>query len=224
MTRDRRWLVAIASIVALVLEAPTAAWSQSLAAVAPGDVVRLQAPARIVIPGLVTLEDGRVETRRDHPIARENEGDFVVLRDGDRTVHLPRPGRRATGRLVGITDEELILRGAGERTIRVPREAVERLEVRRGGGTRKVGALVGAAVAMAAGYALGYAAEKDCGGWCFPEVAGVGAGLLLALPGAVAGAALGSAAEKWVPVAPEGAKVAIVLRPSGASASVSIRF
>jgi hypothetical protein len=130
----------------VVLVTPTSALSQAAATVAPGDTVRVQAPARIVMPDVITMEAGRVETRVPH----EKKDDLVVLRYGGRTLHLPRPGHRVTGRLVGVTDEAITLRDGGEQTITVPRQAVERLEVWHGGEHRGSGA-VGATTAFALG-------------------------------------------------------------------------
>jgi hypothetical protein len=217
MLRSRTWL---AAAVMLKLAAPTLLWSETSPTVLPGDAVRVRAPARIVIPGVITLEGGYVSTRFPW---EEKEG-LVVLRDGDRTLYLPRPGRRLAGRLVNVTDEFVTLEGVADRIVTVPRQAVGRMEVRRGGSHRRTGALLGAVTAFVMGYKLGYRAEKDCGGWCFPGPAGVGAGLLLAIPGAAAGASLGGATERWEPVSTETLRVGIALRQGGGTVGVSVRF
>ena len=219
MARRCSWFRVAGSLAVLCWAAPASLWSQSAPAVAAGDTVRILAPPRIVIPDLVTLEGGRVESR----VPREEKDGLVVVRDGDRTLHVPRPGQRVTGRLVGVTGDAVILRGGGDRTISIPREAVERLEVKRGG-KPKTGALVGAAAGFAIGFAIGYAAEKDCSGteWCMPGAAGAGLGLLLAIPGAGVGALV--AGGRWEPVAVENVRVAVAPRRGGAAAGVTIRF
>jgi hypothetical protein len=218
MARWKPWLLAAGSLAVLAWVTPTSAWSQAAATVAPGDTVRVKTPARIVIPDLITMERGRVETRVPH----EQEGDLVVLRDGDKILHVPRPGSQVTGRLVSVSDEAITLRDRGDRTVSIPRPVVERLEVRHGGEHRRVGVLLGAAAAFALGYAIGYSGEQHCSGWCMPEVAGVGLGLLLAIPGAAAGAAV--AGGQWEPVSTDNLRVGIATRQGGAAATVSVRF
>jgi hypothetical protein len=216
MVRVCLWSLAFAAAAVSLWTTPTPAWCQSATA-APGDRVRLQAPDRVIIPDLVTLEGGRVVTH----LPFEGKDDLVVVRDGDRTLHVPRPGRRLTGRLVAITDETVTLREGKDRTISVPRQAVERLEVKRSGHPW-VGGLVGVAAGFAIGYALGYNSEKDCSGMCMPEAAGLGAGVLLALPAGAVGALLTSGG--WQPVPMENVRVAIALRRGGATAGITMRF
>jgi hypothetical protein len=179
-------------------------------------VVRIQAPVRIVIPEVATLGKDRVESRVPH----EEDGALVVLRDGDKTFHVPKPGHRVSGRLVGLSDEAITVRDRGDRTIHVPRAAVERLELRHGGEHKGAGMLLGAIAGFGARYAIGYAAEKNCSGWCMPEVAGAGLGLLMVLPGMALG---GSAAEgRWEPVSTEKLRVGIAPGRGGVGAAVSI--
>jgi hypothetical protein len=217
MARWKSWLLAAGSLAFLVWVAPTRAWPQGTATVAPGDTVRVRAPARVVVPDLVTMERGRVDARVPH----EEEGDLVVLRDGDKVFHVPRPGHRVTGRLVGVSDEAITLRDRGDRTVSIPRAAVERLEIRHGGEHQRFGALLGAAAGFALGYAIGYGAEKD-NSWSMPEAAGVGLGLLLTIPGAAAGSL--AAGGRWEPVSTDNLGVGIATRPGGAAATVSVRF
>ncbi len=217
MARGRSRLPAFVLVTMPLWAAPATSWSQS-AAVAPGETVRLQAPDRIVIPGVLTLEGGLLEAHNPY----DDENGVVVVRDGDRTLHVPRPGERLTGQLVGVTDDFVTLREGKDRTILVPRQAVQRLEVRRGGHPAR-GALVGATAAFALGFAIGYVAEQDCTGWvCSPELAGAGLGLLLTIPGAGAGAAV--AGGRWEPVSMENLRVGVALRRDGATAGVTFGF
>jgi hypothetical protein len=104
----------------------------------------------------------------------------------------------------------------------IPRQAVQRLEVRRGGEHHRAGVFAGAATAFALGYLVGYHAEKDCSGWCMPELAGAGLGILLVIPGAAAGAAL--TGGRWEPASMESVRVGFALTPRGGTAAVTIRF
>ncbi len=217
MVGRRSWFLAYAWLVSIVCIGPAPVWSQP-ATVAPGDTVRLRPPARIEIPGVLSLDSDRLQTRKSY---KEKDG-VVIVQDGDRTLHVPRPGRTLAGRLVAVTDEMVTVRQGGGRTIDVPRLAVERLEVQRDG-HGAAGGVIGAVAGFALGYALGYAMTKDCSsGWCFPEVAGAGAGLLLAIPAGAAGAAL--AGGKWEPVSTENLRVGVALRKDGATAGLTFRF
>ncbi len=218
MARRRSWFPAAASLTLLVWAAPTCLCSETAPAVAPGDMVRVRPPARIVIPEVITMERGSIAARVPY---EEKEG-LVVVQDGPRTIHLPRPGRRVTGRLVSVTDETITLREGGNRTICIPRQAVERLEVRQGGENRWLGVMAGAAAGFALGYALGYSSEKDCSGWCMPEIAGAGLGVLCAIPGAIVGQA--AAGGHWEPVSTNHLRVRVAQRQGGGTATVSIRF
>ncbi len=215
MARRASSFPAFAWLAFVVWIAPAPVRSES-ATVSPGEMVRLRPPARIEIPDILRIDSGRLQTGKPF----EDRDGVVIVQDGDRTLHVPRPGKTLSGRLVAVTDElDTLLQG--ERTILVPRQAVERLEVRRRGHAT-IGALVGAAAGFAIGYAIGHESDERSPGSGMRMDAGPGVGLLLAIPGGVAGAVL--AGEKWRPASIENVGVGVAVRRDGAAAGVSFRF
>lgn len=183
----------------------------------PGEMVRLIAPPRIEVPGLITLEEGKV----DKHVPYEKMGEVIVLHDGKKIIHLPQPGHRLRGTFVSMSEDSVTLR-QGDQIITVPRLAIAGLEVRHETSRARRGALLGGILGFAAAFALDQGTD--------PTWTKVVWGLAGAAPGGVIGGWIDARGDRWQPIAlPAIASTTKVgaaysLRPGKASAAIGVRF
>ena len=154
------------------------------ASLAPGARVKITALEHVHVPGLIEVRGDTVLSTRHF----ERSDDLWVAADETVTLAVPRAKVTIVGDYQGANTDGIFLRPKGrEDIVQVPRAAIARMEVRTHKAHTRTGAALGFLVGAAAGYAV-VARGSDFGSLF---------GVLLPLPGALFGAALGSSTEKW---------------------------
>jgi len=154
------------------------------ASLAPGARVKITAPEHVDVPGLIEVRGGTVLSTRHF----ERADDLWVAAGEAGTLAVPRAKVTIVGDYQGANADGIFLRPKGrDDIVQVPRAAIAQMEVRTHKAHTRTGAALGFLVGAAAGYGV------VAGGNDFGSLLGV----LLPLPGAFFGAALGSSTEKW---------------------------
>ncbi len=212
-----RVVLVIGPLVALSFTSPALAEDPGLS---PGARVRITPSSRVEIPGVLTVEGkGGDQPTVTAQVAFERRGNLVVARSEDRTLAVPVPGKVLYGDYVGLTAGSILVRPKGaEDPVAIPHQAVARLEVRRRSGHAAMGAGIGAVLGFGIGYAVGSCDEWGC-------VAPLW-GAVLAIPGAIAGAAVGGTGESWDVVSTDTLRIAIGAGRGapGPALTVAVRF
>ena len=146
-----------------------------------------------------------------------------ILSPGARVrITAPSAGKPSKGRLVSFDDQALIVVfDGGAAPSRIPREAVERIQVAKR--SRALGVLRGAGIGAAAGFAGGALGARIFSDE--PEGAGVAAFIYGSL-GTVVGAAVGAAlpVQRWQDTDAHKLRLGLAPRPDGLGASLSVSF
>jgi hypothetical protein len=177
--------------------------------------VRITAPAKVDVPDLVTIDGSRTERHGGAQLRDEKRGLLTLEVDG-KTLSVPRPDTRLTGRLVAADDATITLSlGDDSPPAAIPWAAVARVQVRRRKGHPGLGALLGGV----GGYLIGYGIYYSSGGdWASNDVLWT----LLFIPGAAAGALVWR--DSWAPVSTDHLRVAVTPRAGGVGASVTLGY
>jgi hypothetical protein len=215
------------AVLAMLLVSRTAVAADAGLPILPaGTVVRILAPKTIDIPGILSATEGR--TAWSAPEIPGDHSRLAAKIDAwPEVMAVPQPGGLLHGTIVSVDAAGLVVTlDARKETVRIPKEAVARLDVRRGSGSRGTHALIGAAVGLGlTGALVGFAGANcqayDCGRGV--AVGGVFYGAVLGLSGALVGAIL-PPGDRWEEV-PRG-KVFLSLGPAGHGLGLraSLRF
>lgn len=222
--RERRWAMVgkragrVTGLAVLLgaLVLPRAGFSEGLSELSAGQKIRITPLDRIEIPDVISVQDGKVASKG--PLHREDGGRLLAVEIGQKTLRVPTPGTTVVGKLVAVDEETItLLRDKAPREISVPKAAVARLEVGRGGQHRQL-AIAGGAVA---GLAIGAPVGWHEGGWGAPAVAA-----LFGAVGAAVGWQIGKACAgpHWEAVSPREWHLAIAPRRGGAVAMAMLSF
>jgi len=203
---------AVALLGALVAAGAASAQEPTLA---PGQTVRITAPAKIEVPDVITIDESRTERYGGARVTGEKRG-LLTLEVAGRTLSVPTPDARLTGRLVAADDATITLSlGDDSPPAVIPWAAVARVQVRRRKGHPGLGALLGGV----GGYLIGYGIYYSSGGdWASNDVLWT----LLFIPGAAAGALVWR--DSWAPVSTDHLRLAVTPRAGGVSAGVTLAF
>lgn len=189
-----------AVLVLLLLSHTTSiAADQPPSTLSPGSLVRIRAPKTIHIPGVFTATDGQTEWH-----AKRSPGDASLLIAGNddwpEPIASPRPGETMQGWVVSTDASGIVLQlGTGRTsTVRVPSEAIEKLDVSQGRTSRGKKALILGGVGLVAGLAVTGAISATCEGW---DCLGAAGALYILTPvlcvgGVITGAA-GPPGQHW---------------------------
>jgi hypothetical protein len=168
--------------------------------IAPGTIVQIQAPKTIAIPGVLRASAGWTEWGPGTSPLRERSKGFGAAVEGwKENLRVPEPGGTLRGRFVAIDADGLLLIPDGSRDpVRIPKEAIARLDVRAGKGPRARNALIGGLVGVGLGLAMTIVQAETCER--HDDCYGVGYAFystpFLGGAGAIVGAAL-SPRDRW---------------------------
>jgi hypothetical protein len=219
---------AIVVLGALALGAPGWASEPGPFVLGPGTRVRLTGKSSVHLPGLVDVENGRVQVHGGRLLDKNEER--VVIEADASTVVVPLAGRRVEGRLAAVEADAYVVRierapGAG--LVRVPRAALAAVDISRGRASRIGHAAKGLLAGAAVGAAVGLISSAGChpSDWfCSAGLNAAAGAILLAPIGAAVGAAV--PVEHWQRVSPETA-VSLGVGPTpgrGVGVALSVRF
>ncbi len=133
---------------------------------APGTIVRITTPKLIAVPGVLTASPGRIEWAAKASPTGQQRGVLGARVEGwSEPLMVPEPGETMRARLVAMDSAGLLVIPDGRRDpVRIPTQAVARLEVRSGSASRGKHALIGGAVGAGLGLALWGAGAATCRG------------------------------------------------------------
>jgi hypothetical protein len=184
------------------------------------DEIELGARIRLVAPAPRPVYGERV---RDADSASETKTESFMSEADITPRTYTRPGQEVRGTLLDVTDDAIVLEIArGQRTIRVPRDAVVELEVSVARSRKKRGAALGALTGL--GVAVVFAAIAHDPDLIWGDFGTVFAGsALLFVPSGLAVGAIVAPGEQWRSVMPDSSGKAHIA-PRRFGFSFAIRF
>jgi hypothetical protein len=187
--------------------------------------MRLTAGSSIHVPGLVDIEAGRLEVRGGRIVATSSRRILIDAPDGS-VLFVPQPGERVDGRLVSLeADAFLIKLGKGVELARVPRAAIETVEISAGHSSRMGHVLMGLLGGAAVGAGVGALTGTSCkqGEWfCSPGFNAAAFAVLGAPIGAIGGAVM--PVERWKRVPELSVRLGVLAARGGAAIGVTVSF
>ncbi len=132
--------------------------------IAPGTIVQIQAPKTIAVPRVLRASAGRTAWGAGaSPLDERGRGLGAAVEGWNEPLRVPEPGGTLRGKFIAVDADGLLLIPDGSREpVRIPEQAIARLDVRAGGKSRGKNALIGGLAGAGLGLALAAATRATC--------------------------------------------------------------